>query len=141
MPVNADGAKLPLQRGRVQTGAQPPFLLRYSPSFFALPDSAPQWFEHDAATNRLSLKDDVEIEPWIRPPHSKHTEAEKTWLYCADCESHLFKGRYHLPFRDRASQCMMKPQRRRTQQSGPSAAMEGGSGVGRGVVVRAQGIT
>ena len=134
-----------LHDGNVQKTAQPPFLLRYSPAFFALPESGPDyyninaedfeketalknlcsaslWFAHDATTNRLSLKENVLIEPWLRPPHAKHKEDKHAWLYCTDCMGSLFRRRARLPFRDRASQCFMKPQRRgariTTQQNG-----------------------
>ena len=103
-----------MEDGSVQKHAQPPFLLRYSPAFFALPASGPHyydvdaesfekdaalkglcsasmWFEYDATTNKLSLKEDVLTEPWLRPPHGKHVEDEKAWLYCTDCGGSLYR--------------------------------------------------
>ena len=89
-------------------------------------------FEHDAETNRVSLKEGVP-EPWLRH-HTRGTQADKSesWLYCHDCKEQYFKrgGRNlpHIPFRDRASQCSMKPMRRSTaaasEQPGRSSQAE-----------------
>ena len=58
-PSDRDGNKLASATG------QPPCLLRYSPESFA--KEAPIWFEHDSATNRLSLRPGV-AKPWMRQP-------------------------------------------------------------------------
>ena len=53
-PMDRDGKLLINDDGTPDTGAQPPFVLRYSPQLFA--KEAPELFEHDPDTNRLSLK-------------------------------------------------------------------------------------
>ena len=113
-PCNRDGVPLENSDGSVCTGAQPPFLLRYSPHFFA--KELPGIFEHDIKTNRLSLKEGVK-EPWLRPAHSRYTEKTKTWLFCKDCKERWFpepgqKRHSYIPFRDRVSQFLSKPLRR-----------------------------
>ena len=113
-PCDRDGTPLINPDGTARTDAQPPFLLRYSPALFAR--EAGDMFEYDAETNRLSLKEGV-AEPWIRPPCPRYTENTKTWLYCLDCKARWFpdpgqRMHSHIPFRDRASQCMLKPVRR-----------------------------
>ena len=138
-PVDADGNELPRQQGKVQTQAQPPFLLRYSPQLFA--EEAPEIFVHDENTNCLSLRAEVELEPWLRPSHSRHVEAEKTWLYCTACHGNLFQGKSRLPFRDRASQGLMKPHRRqdvRHPRQHGSATHEGQENGGDNVDIEAQ---
>ena len=97
--------------------AQPPFLLRYSPQLFA--KEAPEMFNHDPETNRLSLKPGVLVEPWIRQAHvTIPTDDENVWLYCPDCRERWFRrsgerGHSHIPFRDKASQHWLKPTYRR----------------------------
>jgi hypothetical protein len=89
--------------------AQPPALLRYSPRLFA--EEMPHVFEHDPETNKLSLKPGVH-EPWIRPPDVRIKDTTNIWLYCSDCHERCFlKSRRPpplVPFRDRASQCLMR---------------------------------
>ena len=109
-PSNRDGDLVRHPDGTPKTDAQPPFLLRYSPALFAR--EAPEMFAHDAETNRLSLRPGVP-EPWLRPRHARH-EDENTWLYCLDCQERWFPGpgqkaHSHVPFRDKASQCLLKP--------------------------------
>ena len=62
-PMDRDGRALFNDDGTPQTGAQPPFLLRYSPQLFS--KEAPELFEYDPDTNRLSLKEGKR-EPWLR---------------------------------------------------------------------------
>ena len=61
-----------------QIGAQPPFLLRWSPQFFA--KQAPAAFHHDPATNKLSLCPEV-AEPWIRKQYATDEEHTHCWFY------------------------------------------------------------
>ena len=101
--MNADGTP--------GTDAMPPFLLRFSPAFFAR--EAPEVFVYDDSTNRLSLRAGAR-EPWLRPPHARHGEDRNTWYYCLDCQERWFPSpgqrfHSHVPFRDRASQHYMKP--------------------------------
>ena len=121
-PVDADGNFLPVVDGKAQLDKQPPFLLRYGPQLFA--KEAPSISSYCDKSNTLKLQPGVGQEPWIRPKHSGYTESVKVWLYCIDCDNHLFHNKPRLPFRDRASQCMMKPQRRRQPlpQGQPSRA-------------------
>ena len=81
-PTDRDGNALPPNPdGTPQVHAQPPFLLRYSPRYFAREEVAPAWFVHDPDTNRLSLRPGVHP-PWLRPnaPPGEHS----VWLYCED---------------------------------------------------------
>ena len=101
--MNADGTP--------GTDAMPPFLLRFSPAFFAR--EAPEVFVYDESTNRLSLRAGAR-EPWLRPPHARHGEDRNTWYYCLDCQERWFPSpgqrfHSHVPFRDRASQHYTKP--------------------------------
>ena len=100
-PINRDGLRIN------DSGAQPPFLLRYSLSFFAA--EAPAMFEHDPQTNCLSLK---MREPWLRIENKRQVDLEATWLYCTDCHKRYFVNNQrrsaYIPFRDRASQWMMR---------------------------------
>ena len=91
-PVTKDGHIL--SDGSVED-AQPPCLLRYSPSLFA--KEAPEVFGHDPETNRLSFK------PGAKPPWIHHSK--RFWLYCNECYELLHnKATTHVPFRDKASQ-------------------------------------
>ncbi len=107
-PADRDG-KILLEEGVPQTRAQPPFLLRYSPQLFASECAAA--FKHDPQTNKLSIREGM-TEPWLRPAGSRAADAHKsTWYYCLDCHEHHFstkKGNGHLPYRDKASQWLMK---------------------------------
>lgn len=110
-PTNRDGTPLYHPDGSPVTEAQPPFLLRWSPGFYA--SEAPVVFAHDPETNRLSLQPGVG-EPWLAPP-GRGGEDKRTWLYCNDCWKRWFpEGRKqsHIPFRDAASQAYLKPVRR-----------------------------
>ena len=108
-PMDRDGKLLINDDGTPDTGAQPPFVLRYSPQLFA--KEAPELFEHDPDTNRLSLKEGKR-EPWLRDMSNAKGEKHKTWLYCIDCHSRYFTAGKrvfgHIPFRDRASQSSMR---------------------------------
>ena len=128
--------------------AQPPFLLRYSPRYFAREEVAPAWFVHDPDTNRLSLRPGV-YPPWLRSnaPPGDHS----VWLYCEDdpdplpdpdphiqilqtcspprcifedCRSRYFRAgqqrKAHIPFRDKASQQWIRPIRRLRKQATPT---------------------
>ena len=111
-PMDAAGASLLHADGAVDTAAQPPFLLMYSPSLFAR--EIPAAFEHDADTNKLRLRDGVH-EPWVRPSHGRFKGKRNTWLYCSECHERYCKGRgsksrRHLPHRDKASQAQLKPE-------------------------------
>ena len=109
-PSDRDGEPARHPGGTPMTEAQPPFLLRYSPALFA--HESPEIFEYDAESNRLSLRPGAP-EPWLRPQCGRHTD-ENTWLYCVDCQERWFpspgqKAHSHVPFRDKASQCLLKP--------------------------------
>ena len=108
-PMDRDGFVLKYDDGTPQTGAQPPFLLRYSPQLFAT--EAPEVFDHDPDTNLLSLKEGKR-EPWLRDMTRAKAEKNKTWLYCIDCHARYFAtGKRvfgHIPYRDRASQSSMR---------------------------------
>ena len=118
-PCNADGMPIQNADGTPNTGAQPPFLLRFSPQLFA--KEAPEMFVWDEGTNRLSLAPG-KTEPWIRPSHAKIAEDDpNTWLYCTECRERWFRkagerGTSHVPFRDKASQHFLKPTYRRGKE-------------------------
>ena len=60
--------------------------------------------------NRLSLKPGIH-EPWIRPADARIKDTESVWFYCGDCHERCFPKSRHpsqVPFRDRASQCLMR---------------------------------
>ena len=106
--------------------AQPPCFLRYSPAFFA--KEAPAIFEHDPATNRLSLKPGAR-EPWLRP---RRGGSPTEWLYCAECQARWFpapgqRGHSHVPFRDRASQPLMKKVERTYKPTGHEPKVQDGA--------------
>ena len=78
-PCNRDGKILKNPDGSPMTDAQPPFLLRFSPSFFA--QEAPEVFCFDAKTNRLSLRSGAP-KPWLRPIGGNEPSDDTcTWLY------------------------------------------------------------
>ena len=93
-----------------ETSAQPPFLLRWSPARIA--EEAQQLFEHDPATNRLSLRAGV-IEPWLRKVYGRPSDKDvNSWVYCDSCRERIGdsgRRRSHIPFRALASQHYMKP--------------------------------
>ena len=116
-PIDRHGQKLVDARGRPRTSAQPPCLLRYSPSLFA--QEAPATFAYDPATNRLTLRPG-QTAPWLRE-HVPHGDPN-VWLYCEDCYTQWVgpvdrrKSANGVPFRDKASQCMMRPTWRSAQR-------------------------
>jgi hypothetical protein len=117
-PCNRDGKSIE------DVNTQPPCLLRYSPAAFA--KEAPALFDHDPATNRLSLKPGMR-EPWIRFRRGEAAPTE--WLYCIECQSRWFpaagqRAHSHVPFRDRASQPLMKKVERAYQPTGRGEAMQ-----------------
>lgn len=98
--------------------AQPPCLLRYSPAAFAA--EAPAFFRHDPATNQLALQPGVP-EPWLRVNRAGGDPTE--WLFCQECKSRYFpspgqRRHSHVPYRDRASQGLMKSVTRSYQPTG-----------------------
>ena len=119
-PTNRDGALLPTNPdGSPQVGAQPPFLLRYSPQFFARGSAAPSWFVHDSDTNRLSLRPGAHP-PWMRP--AAPAGEQDIWLYCEGCWARYFntgRTKAHIPFRDKASQQWLRPIRRCRKKTQP----------------------
>ena len=108
-PINRSGMILQDDKGALCVDAQPPFLLRFSPALFA--KEAPEMFQHDPDTNRLSLKEGKHP-PWLKKL-SGRTKHANPWLYCVDCKDQWFKTssnrRGHIPYRDRASQAWMRP--------------------------------
>ena len=89
--------------------AQPPFLLRWSPDFYSR--NAPDVFDYDAATNRLSLRPaHCERPPWKAAQHQRQKNAKASWLYCDACHSRLFgnDGASDVPFADQASQAHLR---------------------------------
>ena len=102
-PVSREGNPLLKPSGEPDVDAQPPFLLRFSPAFFA--KEIPSTFQHDPASNTLSLRDGVDA-PWIACSHTG-----VRWHFCKDCAAQwLGKDgkKAHIPFRDKASQHFMK---------------------------------
>ena len=75
-PVDRDGTE------QEDANLQPPFLLRYSPQLFA--KEVPVLFQHDADTNRLSLKPGAE-EPWRKRSKHQQVPLRSSWYYCIDC--------------------------------------------------------
>ena len=64
-------------------------------------------FKHDPESNVLSLARQDEGYPWM-------SECPDEWLYCIDCYQRYVVGNdrsrpIHVPFRDKASQGLMKP--------------------------------
>ena len=63
-PIDRHGQPALDESGSPDLQAQPPCLLRYSPSLFA--KDAPAVFQYDEATNRLAMKPG-QTPPWLRP--------------------------------------------------------------------------
>ena len=96
--VNRDGNPLLKPSGEPDVDAQPPFLLRFSPAFFA--KEVPSVFQHDPATNSLFLRDGVDA-PWFA---SGHTGVR--WHYCKDCAAQWLgkdAKKAHIPRRPNIS--------------------------------------
>ena len=112
-PLDRDGKVLRYPDGTPIVDAQPPFLLRYSPGLFAR--EAPDMFKHDTETNRLFLREGVRP-PWLKRDHGR-SDKKTPWLYCVECRDRYFmsdkKQRGHVPYRDKASQALMKRMRER----------------------------
>ena len=102
VPRDKDSKPIVDDDGEYQVDAQPPFLLRWSPSFFAR--EIPAMFKHDEATNSLSLKEG-EAPPWKRTfGRGGASDTEDSWLYCNNCGDQHKKHRPpHIPFRDKAA--------------------------------------
>ena len=98
-----------------------PFLLRFSPSVFA--EEVPYIFNHDTATNTLSLREGIDP-PWIVKT------VEGKWEYCKDCASQWLGServrKSHVPYRDKASQNFMKPVYRKPR--GPTGGTQSSRG-------------
>ena len=130
-PINRSGQRVLDQSGAPDLRAQPPCLLRYSPSLFA--KEAPAAFEHDPATNCLTLKPG-QAPPWLRQSEKAPPGDPNIWLYCEDCYTQFIgpadrrKSARGVPFRDKASQCVMKPTWR-SQQRREQAGVEAPAGV------------
>eukprot|EP00973_Karenia_brevis_P096384 12431531-Karenia_brevis.AAC.1 len=110
-PSDRDGKPLQEKDGISNVEAQPPFLLRYSPSLFA--KEAPAMFIHNPETNCLSLHPRISEPPWIKPQCPRSDE-KNSWLYCIECQERWFpapnqKMHSHVPYRDKASQSLLKP--------------------------------
>ena len=99
-PLDIDGMKC-------AADGQPPFLLRWPPSFFAA--ELPDVFAWDKASNKLSVRAcHRERPPWRRGAHHLHADEEKNWLYCESCHAREFfsgtdEGVPFVPFRDSVS--------------------------------------
>ncbi len=101
-PIDKDGELVSIE-GRDVTAIQPPALLRYSPALFA--KEAPEVFEHDSVTNVLRVKPGKD-EPWVKPN-------TQSFLYCVDCYDRFISPKENnssfIPFRDKASQSLLRP--------------------------------
>ncbi len=101
-PIDKDGKQVSLE-GKDITEIQPPALLRYSPALFA--KEAPEVFVHDPVTNVLGVKPEKD-EPWIKPN-------SQLFLYCVDCHDRFISAKENnfsfVPFRDKASQSLLRP--------------------------------
>ena len=101
------GRPMDIHEEECAADGQPPFLLRWTPSFFA--GEAPDVFEWHPASNKLSLRArHHERPPWRRGAHHLHKDEEAVWLYCDTCEHRLFMTSNDdevvvVPFRDSAS--------------------------------------
>ena len=104
-PLDREGRPLTTLDGSPDVDAQPCCFLRFSPNVFQ--DEAPYMFKHDPESNVLSLARQDEGYPWM-------SECPDEWLYCIDCYQRYVVGNdrsrpIHVPFRDKASQGLMKP--------------------------------
>ena len=164
-PIDRHGQRALDENGSPDLRAQPPCLLRYSPSLYA--KEAPTVFAYDEATNRLTIKPG-QVPPWLRPSEHLPPGDPNIWIYCEDCYTqcpevfwhvrrmcngrcmllwwrspmndepddsltarHLGpvdrrKSAQQVPFRDKASQVMMRPtwrsQQRREQADAEATA-------------------
>ena len=77
-------------------------------------------FQHDLATNRLWLRPGQHA-PWLRLLCKSKKDLGKTWLFCIECKERFVDGqkhdRGHIPFRDRASQALMKTPQKQEPKS------------------------
>ena len=80
-PIDRHGQPTLDESGSPDLHGQPPCLLRYSPSLFA--KEAPAVFEHDEATNRLTIKPG-QTPPWLRQSEGLPPGDPNVWLYCED---------------------------------------------------------
>ena len=86
---------------------EPPFLLRWHPSFLAA--ELPDVFAWDEASNKLSVRAcHRERPPWLRGAHHLHKDEEANWLYCDACHAHMScsttdEAAGYVPFRDTES--------------------------------------
>ena len=90
-------------------------------------------FKHDPETNRLSIVDGMKP-PWLRKEHARSNSAAP-WFYCVDCQDRYFKSgkreRGHIPFRDKASQSLMKKMHEReTEGDQDEVGSQGGKSQG-----------
>ena len=68
-----------------------------------LQEFAPDVFVWDAATNRLSLREEHHATPpWKAQPHHRRSDQTDLWLYCKDCDGPTAKEGA-IPFRDALS--------------------------------------
>jgi hypothetical protein len=125
-PCTRDGTIALRPDGTMNAEAPPPFLLRFSPALFAA--ELPAVFQHDPATNRLSLRPGVK-EPWLRRRRGGSAASQqadsaafaaKAWLFCIECKARYFPAdgqrlHSHVTYRDKASQALLKPVRRNYQ--------------------------
>ena len=115
-PLDRDGNPFLTTDGQPDVNAQPPFLLRFSPAFFA--NEVPAMFIYESATNTLRLRDGLEP-PWVVQT------SDGQWEYCKDCGtqwlgSNRTRKKSHIPYRDAASQHFMKPVQREQRTTGAS---------------------
>ena len=81
-PIDRHGQPALDESGSPDLHAQPPCVLRYSPSLFA--KEAPAVFQHDEATNRLTIKPG-QTPPWLRQSEGGIPPGDPNiWLYCED---------------------------------------------------------
>ena len=101
------GRPVDVQEQECSADGQPPFLLRWSPDFFA--KALPDVFAWDNASNKLSVRTcHRERPPWKRGAHHAHKDDKETWLYCDVCHKKAFsrsdaEGVGFVPFRDSES--------------------------------------
>ena len=83
-PIDRHGQPALDECGSPDLRAQPPCLLRYSPSLFA--KESPAVFQWDEASNCLTIKPG-QTPPWLRrSEHLPHGDS-RIWLYCDDCHA------------------------------------------------------